>query len=102
MDAGAADTPVVAEGAADLPAAADVASRWAMRPPVIDPDQRRLTMPVAAGSVTLPELVRQLDAAGVRAEDVSVRRPTRLLSGIARSPNEPCYGGVECPSPFRR
>lgn len=56
---------VVAEDAADLPAAADVASRWAMRPPVIDRDQRRLTIPVAAGSVTLPELVRQLDAAGV-------------------------------------
>jgi ABC-2 type transport system ATP-binding protein len=26
--------------------------------------------------VTLPELVRRLDAAGVEAEDVSVRRPT--------------------------
>ena len=26
--------------------------------------------------VTLPELVRQLDAAGVAAEDVSLRRPT--------------------------
>jgi ABC-2 type transport system ATP-binding protein len=31
---------------------------------------------VAAGTVTLPELVRQLDAAGVAAEDVSLRRPT--------------------------
>jgi ABC-2 type transport system ATP-binding protein len=31
---------------------------------------------VAAGAVTLPELVRRLDAAGVTAEDVSVRRPT--------------------------
>ena len=36
----------------------------------------RLTAPVAAGAVTLPELVRRLDAAGVMAEDVSVRRPT--------------------------
>ena len=26
--------------------------------------------------MTLPELVRRLDAAGVEAEDVSVRRPT--------------------------
>jgi len=26
--------------------------------------------------VTLPELVRRLDAAGIAAEDVSVRRPT--------------------------
>jgi ABC-2 type transport system ATP-binding protein len=67
---------VVVEDAGELPVAAEVASRWAIRPPAIDRDQRRLSMPVAAGSVTLPELVRQLDAAGVRAEDVSVRRPT--------------------------
>jgi ABC-2 type transport system ATP-binding protein len=31
---------------------------------------------VAAGAITLPELVRRLDAAGVAAEDVSLRRPT--------------------------
>ena len=67
---------IVVETATDLATAAAVASRWSSRPPVIDPEQRRLTMPVAAGSVTLPELVRHLDAAGVRAEDVRVRRPT--------------------------
>ena len=33
-------------------------------------------MPVAAGAITMPELVRQLDAAGLAAEDVSIRRPT--------------------------
>ena len=33
-------------------------------------------MAIAAGAVTLPELVRRLDAAGVEAEDVSIRRPT--------------------------
>jgi ABC-2 type transport system ATP-binding protein len=38
--------------------------------------ERRLSAPVAAGRITLPELVRQLDAAGVAAEDVSLRRPT--------------------------
>jgi len=31
---------------------------------------------VPAGAVPLPELVRQLDAAGLPARDVSVRRPT--------------------------
>jgi ABC-2 type transport system ATP-binding protein len=67
---------VVVEDPADLPVAAQVAACWAIQPPAIDADQRRLSLPVAAGSVTLPELVRQLDAAGVRAEDVSVRRPT--------------------------
>jgi len=44
--------------------------------PEVDPDTRRLTVPIAAGAVTLPELVRRLDAAGVEAEDVSIRRPT--------------------------
>jgi ABC-2 type transport system ATP-binding protein len=45
-------------------------------PPRLDAGERRLTAPVAAGAVTLPGLVRRLDAAGVTAEDVSVRRPT--------------------------
>ena len=45
-------------------------------PPALDTDERRLTAPVAAGALSLPELVRRLDAAGVMAEDVSLRRPT--------------------------
>jgi ABC-2 type transport system ATP-binding protein len=44
--------------------------------PHVDPDARRLTAAVAAGTITLPELVLRLDAAGVQAEDVSIRRPT--------------------------
>jgi ABC-2 type transport system ATP-binding protein len=44
--------------------------------PQVDPDARRLTVAIAAGTVTLPELVRRLDAAGVEAQDVSIRRPT--------------------------
>jgi ABC-2 type transport system ATP-binding protein len=44
--------------------------------PRVDPEARRLTAAIAAGAVTLPELVRRLDAAGVEAEDVSIRRPT--------------------------
>ena len=44
--------------------------------PRVDPERRRLTVAIAAGAVTLPELVRRLDAAGVVAEDVSIRRPT--------------------------
>ena len=44
--------------------------------PRVDPERRRLTVAIAAGAVTLPELVRRLDAAGVEAEDVSIRRPT--------------------------
>lgn len=67
---------VVVEDAADLSAAASVASRWATRPPAIDAEQLLLTVRIATGSVTLPELIRYLDAAGVRAQDVSFRRPT--------------------------
>jgi ABC-2 type transport system ATP-binding protein len=67
---------VAVEDAADLSAAAAVASRWATKPPAVDPEQLRLTARIAIGSVTLPELVRHLDAAGVRAQDISFRRPT--------------------------
>jgi ABC-2 type transport system ATP-binding protein len=67
---------IVVEDAGDLAATAGAVAVWSLRPPDIDPEQRRITMPVAAGEVTLPELVRHLDAAGVRAQDVSIRRPT--------------------------
>jgi ABC-2 type transport system ATP-binding protein len=67
---------VVVADAEDLPAAAAVVQRVASRPPLLQASQRRLSASVAAGRITLPELVRQLDAAGVAAEDVSLRRPT--------------------------
>ncbi|MGH3391902.1 MAG: ATP-binding cassette domain-containing protein [Actinomadura sp.] len=67
---------VVLEDGGDLHAAAAILRRFAVRPLHIDAGERRLTTPVAAGAVTLPELVRELDAAGLRPEDVSVRRPT--------------------------
>ncbi len=44
--------------------------------PHVDQEARRLTAAIRAGAVTLPELVRRLDAAGVEVEDVSIRRPT--------------------------
>jgi ABC-2 type transport system ATP-binding protein len=44
--------------------------------PQVDQDTRRLSVPAMTGSVALPDLVRRLDAAGVEAEDVTVRRPT--------------------------
>ncbi len=67
---------VVVADPRDLPAAAAVVQHLTQHPPAIDTDRRRLSTPVTAGAVTLPELVRQLDAAGVAAEDVSLRRPT--------------------------
>jgi ABC-2 type transport system ATP-binding protein len=67
---------VVVADAGDLPAAAAVVRRIASQPPRIEVVERRLSASVAAAGITLPELVRQLDAAGIAAEDVSLRRPT--------------------------
>ncbi len=67
---------VVLAEAADVPAATAVLARWATGPPVSNALERRVTIPVAAEAVTLPDVVRQLDAAGLRAEDASIRRPT--------------------------
>jgi ABC-2 type transport system ATP-binding protein len=67
---------VAVDDAAGLSAAAAIAAQWATAPPVVDTEQLRLTARFAAGSVTLPELVRHLDAAGVRVQDVGFRRPT--------------------------
>jgi ABC-2 type transport system ATP-binding protein len=44
--------------------------------PRVHQEARRLTAAISAGAITLPELVRRLDAAGIEAEDVSIRRPT--------------------------
>jgi ABC-2 type transport system ATP-binding protein len=84
-DAIGARIDVVLADPDDLAAAAGLLARWATGPPVTDPDTRRLSAPVGAGAVTLPELVRQLDAAGLRAEDVSVRRPTLDEVFLART-----------------
>jgi ABC-2 type transport system ATP-binding protein len=43
---------------------------------VVDEDARRLTVPVRKGTEVLPEVVRELDAAGVKVSDLAIRRPT--------------------------
>jgi len=65
-----------ARGGDALSAAAAVLAAIAGSRPQVDPDTGRLTAAITAGAMTLPELVRRLDAAGVEAEDVSIRRPT--------------------------
>jgi ABC-2 type transport system ATP-binding protein len=84
-DAIGARIDVVLADPGDLAATAEVLGGWATGPVVVNTDERRLSAPVGAGAVTLPELVRQLDAAGVRAEDVSVRRPTLDEVFLART-----------------
>ncbi|GAA4502014.1 daunorubicin resistance protein DrrA family ABC transporter ATP-binding protein [Actinoallomurus oryzae] len=44
--------------------------------PDTDPESRRVSVPVPAGSLTLPAVVLELDRAGVGVEDVTLRRPT--------------------------
>jgi ABC-2 type transport system ATP-binding protein len=67
---------VTVADSADLSAASAVVARFAQRQPSLEPSENRLTAAIATGAVTLPELVRDLDAAGVAAQDVSIRRPT--------------------------
>jgi ABC-2 type transport system ATP-binding protein len=42
----------------------------------VDPVARTVEVPVASGAGIVPQVVRELDAAGVPVEDVAVRRPT--------------------------
>ena len=43
---------------------------------MIEPDERRVGATAVGRSVSLPRLVRELDAAGVEARDVALRRPS--------------------------
>ena len=57
-----------------LPGAAAVLAR--IGTPDIEPEDRRVSVPVSGGSMTLPSVVLELDRAGVAVEDVALRRPT--------------------------
>jgi ABC-2 type transport system ATP-binding protein len=65
---------VVVSGVDALEAAVAVLAR--IGEPDTDPEARRVSVPVAGGSTTLPAVVRELDRAGVGVEDVALRRPT--------------------------
>jgi ABC-2 type transport system ATP-binding protein len=67
---------VVVVGPEDLEPAGRMLTDLVGSPPSVDVERRRLSVPVATGMLTLPELVRRLDGAGIQAQDVSVRRPT--------------------------
>jgi len=42
----------------------------------VEPEERRASAPISGGTLVLTEVVRELDRAGVIAEDVALRRPT--------------------------
>ncbi|MEU9155364.1 ATP-binding cassette domain-containing protein [Streptomyces sp. NPDC048417] len=60
---------------AGITTAAEVLARLTGSLPAIDRELRQVSV-ASAGAVTLPHVVRALDAAGVETEDVSLRKPT--------------------------
>jgi ABC-2 type transport system ATP-binding protein len=60
----------------DLGVARDVLGRVADGLPHVDPDARTVEAPVDGGARRMPEIVRELDAAGVLLDDIGIRRPS--------------------------
>jgi ABC-2 type transport system ATP-binding protein len=67
---------VVMRGADELPAAASIVGRVCDAEPEIDADARRISAPVGDRVTGLTGVIRGLDGAGLRAEDIGLRRPT--------------------------
>ena len=61
---------------AELPTAAAVLSTVAGGEAVLDPGHLRISAPTLDRSLTVPVVVRHLDAAGVVIKDAAIRRPT--------------------------
>jgi ABC-2 type transport system ATP-binding protein len=60
----------------DMAAARDVLARIADGVPQVDPAERTVEAPVVGGARRMPEIVRDLDAAGVLLDDLGIRRPS--------------------------
>jgi ABC-2 type transport system ATP-binding protein len=60
----------------DLGAARNVLAGIADGPPQADPATRTVEAPVDGGARRMPEIVRELDAAGVLLDDLGIRRPS--------------------------
>jgi ABC-2 type transport system ATP-binding protein len=67
---------VTVAGEAGIEAAVQALSTFAAGEPVIDSATRHVVVPVSKGAGILPEVVRELDGAGVALEDLALRRPT--------------------------
>jgi ABC-2 type transport system ATP-binding protein len=61
---------------ADLAAARDLLGRHADGPPQVDAAARTVEAPVTNGARRMPDIVRDLDAAGVLLDDLGIRRPS--------------------------
>jgi len=67
---------IIARNASDLPAAATIIEGIAGTVPETDLDARRVSARVADRVTALTETARALHAAGIPAEDITIRRPT--------------------------
>ncbi len=61
---------------ADLAAAREILGRHADGLPHVDPGPRTVEAPVAGGARRMPDIVRELDAAGVLLDDLAIRHPS--------------------------
>ncbi len=60
----------------DLAVAARILRPYGNGDARVDPDSRTILVPVTGGARLLPDVVRDLDAVGVRLDDLGIRRPT--------------------------
>jgi ABC-2 type transport system ATP-binding protein len=60
----------------DLAAAREVLARHGDGPPHVDPGPRTVEAPVTGGARRMPDIVRELDAAGVLLDDLAIRHPS--------------------------
>lgn len=67
---------ILAAHADDLPRIVTALDRWTIGEAQLDPARRHVSLPIDAGSLTLPGLVRHLDDAGIDVHDAGIRRPT--------------------------
>lgn len=67
---------VVVREAGDLPKSASIVARAASAEPTVDQDERTIQAPVTDRVAALTEVARALSDAGVRVEDIGLRRPT--------------------------
>jgi ABC-2 type transport system ATP-binding protein len=74
--AGDEQIDVVVRDAPRLADARAALARAASAEPKLEPDLRRVGVTATAGAATLAAVVRELDAAGIAVDDVSLHRPT--------------------------